>query len=122
MDELRTRFRYVPGWPDKELTCCICGEKRSVKYEVPKTGRAYCNRCVLKGVSERPRMFTVPVEFSAISYYEVEADSAEEAEEKVIAQIRSAQVLLLQENTEVPGNFEVLSDGIEPEPKEKDDA
>jgi transcription elongation factor Elf1 len=111
-----TRFVYIPGWPDKGLTCSRCGTKRSVKYEV--AGCAVCNACVLGG--EPKRKFTVPVEFSAISYYEVEADSADEAEEKVIAQIRSAQVLLLQENTEVPGSFEVLSDGIESEPIEQE--
>lgn len=47
------RPRYIPGWPEKRLTCCVCGEKRSVKYEI--AGETYCNLCVLRGKRKKPK-------------------------------------------------------------------
>jgi hypothetical protein len=58
------------------------------------------------------RKFTVPVEVSVLSYYDVEAENAAEAEEKVTELLRNGEESLLQESSEATGTFEVLSEGI----------
>lgn len=40
------RFKYIADWhkqPDRR--CCVCGEKRSVKYDF--MGKQYCNLCIV---------------------------------------------------------------------------
>jgi len=52
--------------------------------------------------------FTIPVKFQAVTYYTVEAKTQEKAEEKVKKEIEDGMPLL-QEDTEIPGDFEVVS-------------
>lgn len=42
------KFKLIPGWQDKNLTCIYCGTKRSVKYAVISSGASVpcCNKCV----------------------------------------------------------------------------
>ncbi len=56
--------------------------------------------------------YTVPVQFRAISYYDVEAATAIEAEIKVKTLLSDGEEPLLREETEIPGDFEILTDSI----------
>lgn len=105
------RFHYIPNWFNKGLVCSRCQSSRSVKYEV--AGKAYCNRCVLTVTcSGERKKFTVPVEVSIISYYDVEAPNAEVAEHMVRDMLVRGDESLLQDNSEPNGSFEVLTEGI----------
>lgn len=57
------------------------------------------------------KRFTVPVEFSAISYFEVEASNADEAENIVQTMLDNGEALL-QEETEIMDDFEILTESI----------
>lgn len=48
-------WRYIPNWPEKNLTCTFCGTDKSVKYEVivkDVNGKdcyvPCCNMCIVK--------------------------------------------------------------------------
>ena len=41
----RETFHLVHDWHKQNRTCCVCGGKRSVKYDF--NDRHYCNLCIL---------------------------------------------------------------------------
>lgn len=38
-------MQLIQNWRNKNLTCCNCGETRSVKYE--HENKHYCNKCIV---------------------------------------------------------------------------
>ena len=63
-------MKLIPNWEKKELTCFVCGTKKSVKYTTPvmvidslpilneqvETEICLCNKCALLSVFSKPEV------------------------------------------------------------------